>query len=48
MGRQRYFLKIYAHDLALNAPNASRDDLLGSIKGHILAQGELIGTYERN
>ena len=47
IGRHRYFFKVYALDIALHAPNAMRDDLLGSIKNHVLAQGELIGTYEK-
>jgi hypothetical protein len=47
IGRHRYFFKVYALDIALHAPNAMRDDFHASIKGHVLAQGELIGTYEK-
>ncbi len=47
IGRHRYFFKVYALDIALHAPNAMRDAFHASIKGHILAQGELIGTYEK-
>lgn len=47
VGRHRYFFKIYALDVALASPGIKRLDLLSAIKGHILAQGELIGTYEK-
>ena len=47
IGRHRYFFKVYALDTALDAPGITRTELLAAIKGHILAQGELIGTYEK-
>ncbi|MGQ0643200.1 MAG: YbhB/YbcL family Raf kinase inhibitor-like protein [Gemmatimonadaceae bacterium] len=48
IGRHRYFHKLYALDTSLGdrAPR-SKTELLGAIKGHVLAQAELIGTYER-
>ncbi len=46
VGRHRYFFKVFALDTELAAPGIRRLDLLGAIKGHVLAQGELIGTYE--
>jgi Raf kinase inhibitor-like YbhB/YbcL family protein len=46
-GRHRYFFKVYALDIALDAPGITRPQLLGTMKGHILAQAELIGTYEK-
>ena len=47
-GRHRYVFKVYALDTTLNlAPTARKADLLAAMQGHILAQGELIGTYER-
>jgi Raf kinase inhibitor-like YbhB/YbcL family protein len=47
IGRHRYFFKVFALDVALDAPGITREELLGTMKGHILAQGELIGTYEK-
>lgn len=44
----RYFFKLYALDtsLALGA-GASKADLEKAMRGHILAQGQLMGTYSR-
>ena len=44
----RYFFKLYAldTDLALK-PGASKQDLLRAMEKHILAHGELMGTYQR-
>jgi len=47
VGRHRYFFKVYALDIPIGAPGITRPELLGTIKGHILARGELVGTYER-
>ncbi|MGD0094274.1 MAG: YbhB/YbcL family Raf kinase inhibitor-like protein [Planctomycetota bacterium] len=47
-GTHHYYFKLYALDAALNlAPRLTKKKLLEALKGHILAQGELIGTYER-
>jgi Raf kinase inhibitor-like YbhB/YbcL family protein len=44
----RYFFKIYALDTALDlGPDAKKKDLEKAMKGHILAKGELMGTYQR-
>jgi Raf kinase inhibitor-like YbhB/YbcL family protein len=44
----RYFFKLYALDTALNLKaEATKKDLLGAMEGHILAQGQLMGTYKR-
>ena len=44
----RYFFKVFALDKILNLPDkALKADLLKAMEGHILAQGELVGTYER-
>jgi Raf kinase inhibitor-like YbhB/YbcL family protein len=45
IGRHRYFFRVYALDIALDAPGITRMELLAAMKGHILAQGELVGTY---
>lgn len=47
-GEHRYFFKLYALDVELDlAAGADKDALLGAIEGHVLAQGQLMGTYER-
>lgn len=46
-GRHRYVFKVFALDNAPSAPGMTKHDLYNGIKGHILAMGELIGTYER-
>ena len=48
-GVHRYFFQLYALDMLLTLdPGASKDQVLAAIQGHILAQGELIGTYTRS
>ncbi|HEV7926801.1 MAG TPA: YbhB/YbcL family Raf kinase inhibitor-like protein [Verrucomicrobiae bacterium] len=44
----RYFFKVYALDtvLALDG-RPDKEKLLAAMKGHILAQGQLMGTYQR-
>jgi Raf kinase inhibitor-like YbhB/YbcL family protein len=47
-GTHRYFFKLYALDALLNlAPGATKAQLLEAMKGHILAQGQLMGRYRR-
>ncbi len=47
-GTHRYFFKLYALDSKLSlSPGASKEQLLNSMKGHILAQGELMGTFSK-
>jgi Raf kinase inhibitor-like YbhB/YbcL family protein len=44
----RYRFTIYALDKPLDLkPGVSKRQLLDAMKGHILAQGQLIGTYQR-
>jgi len=47
-GTHRYFFKLYALDnlLALSS-GADKDQLLKVMQGHILAQGELMGTFSK-
>jgi Raf kinase inhibitor-like YbhB/YbcL family protein len=47
IGRHRYFFKVFALDIALAAPGITKLELLAAMKGHIVAQGELVGTYEK-
>jgi len=47
-GTHRYFFKIYALDTALNLNQATtKADLEQAMQDHILAKGELMGTYKR-
>jgi Raf kinase inhibitor-like YbhB/YbcL family protein len=47
IGRHRYFHKLYALDTTLPAKALSKADVESAIKGHVLAQAELIGTYQK-
>jgi Raf kinase inhibitor-like YbhB/YbcL family protein len=47
-GTHHYIFRIYALDTGLGlGPKTTRQDLLRSIRGHILAEGELTGLYSR-
>ncbi len=44
----RYFFKLYALDVMLDLkPGATKKDLLKAMEGHVLAEGQLMGTYQR-
>jgi len=46
--KHRYFFRVYALDTDLSLPRgAAKPDLMRAIEGHILAQGELMGTFQR-
>jgi len=48
VGRHRYFFKLYALDAELPARSRmTKADLLRAMEGHILAEGQLMGTYQR-
>jgi Raf kinase inhibitor-like YbhB/YbcL family protein len=47
-GVHHYHFKLYALDAALDVrPGLEKDQLLSAMRGHILAEGEIVGTYER-
>jgi Raf kinase inhibitor-like YbhB/YbcL family protein len=47
-GVHRYYFKLYALDTALELkPGAGKHQLLAAMKGHILAETQLMGTYGR-
>jgi Raf kinase inhibitor-like YbhB/YbcL family protein len=47
-GTHRYFFKLYALDSLVNLlPGATKEELLKAMQGHILAQGELMGTFSK-
>lgn len=44
----RYFFRLYALDTKLGlAAGASKQEVVDAMEGHVLAQGELMGTYQR-
>ena len=47
-GMHRYYFRIYALDDPLDTlgPGATKEQLLSAMEEHILAQGELMGTYQ--
>jgi Raf kinase inhibitor-like YbhB/YbcL family protein len=48
IGRHRYYFKLYALDAILGdlgTPTKAR--LLEAMKGHVLAEAQLMGTYEK-
>jgi len=47
IGRHRYFFKLYALDTVLDLKNPNKPQLEAAMKGHILGQAELIGTYSK-
>lgn len=47
-GTHRYYFKLYALDSVLNLrPGVNKKELERAMKGHILAQGQLMGKYKR-
>jgi Raf kinase inhibitor-like YbhB/YbcL family protein len=47
-GRHHYHFKLYALDAQLDLEaGATKEQLLAAMKGHVLAEAVLIGTYER-
>jgi Raf kinase inhibitor-like YbhB/YbcL family protein len=47
-GTHRYFFKLYAVDTHINLnAGATKNEVLNAIKGHILAEGKLMGRYSR-
>jgi Raf kinase inhibitor-like YbhB/YbcL family protein len=44
----RYFFKLYVLDTMLDlAPGATKEQVLAAMKGHILAEGQLMGRFQR-
>jgi len=48
IGRHRYFHKLYALDLVLEVlQQPTNTQLMAAMEGHVLAEAELIGTYQK-
>jgi Raf kinase inhibitor-like YbhB/YbcL family protein len=47
VGRHRYFHKLYALDAPLELLRPTRAELERAMRGHVLAQAELVGTYQK-
>ncbi len=47
-GTHRYYFKLYALDAALDlASGAKKDQQLKAMEGHVVAEGQLMGRYQR-
>jgi len=47
-GVHHYHFRLYALDAPLKlGPGADKDELLKAMDGHVIATGELVGTYQR-
>lgn len=47
-GSHRYFFDVYALDTTIDLPAGStREAVEAAMKGHVLARGELVGTYRK-
>jgi Raf kinase inhibitor-like YbhB/YbcL family protein len=47
-GRHRYFHKLYALDVVLKEPSGrSQADIERAMRGHVLAETQLVGTYQK-
>ena len=49
VGRHRYFFKLYALDMQLaGLQRPTKAELERAIQGHVLAQAQLVGTYQKH
>lgn len=47
-GTHRYYLKLYALDTEINLEaGATKEQLMRAMEGHILAEGKIMGKYQR-
>jgi Raf kinase inhibitor-like YbhB/YbcL family protein len=47
IGRHRYFHKLYALDTTLDLKGATKSQIERAMQGHVLANTELIGTFQK-
>ncbi len=49
IGRHRYFFKLFALDTKLaGLDKPTKDAVLGAMQGHVLAEAQLVGTYQKS
>lgn len=47
-GAHRYFFHVYALDIdSLGKPGLSKQEVVAAMKGHVVAEGQLMGRYRR-
>ncbi|MDQ3336862.1 MAG: YbhB/YbcL family Raf kinase inhibitor-like protein [Myxococcota bacterium] len=46
-GRHRYAFRVFALDINLDKPNLTREQFDAAIEHHVVARGELVGTFEK-
>jgi Raf kinase inhibitor-like YbhB/YbcL family protein len=47
-GTHRYFFKVYALDTELDlGAGMTREEVVSAMEGDVLAEGHLLGTYQR-
>jgi Raf kinase inhibitor-like YbhB/YbcL family protein len=48
IGRYRYFFKLYALDARLEGLSAAtKADVVAAMQGHVLAEAQIVGTYQK-
>ncbi len=47
IGRHRYFFKLYALDSTLELTSPTKAAVLSAMEGHVLAEAQMIGTYQK-
>lgn len=47
IGRHRYFFKLYALDTVLDLNKPTKAKLEAAMQGHVIAEGQLLGTYQK-
>ena len=49
IGRHRYFFKLYALDTVLgDLGQPTKKELLAAMEGHVVAEAEVVGTYQKS
>ena len=47
IGRHRYFFKLYALDATLELTSPTKTAVLSAMDGHVLAEAQIVGTYQK-
>ena len=48
IGRHRYFFKLYALDTTLDLTSPTKTAVLSAMEGHVLAEAQIVGTYQKS